>query len=205
MIAAANTAGGSDVQQLTDIFKDSIGDIVNTLVNNGYSRDLEFEADQMALSIMTNAGYDPRAFEGMLKVMETKVKPGGLDFAKTHPDPKDRIDEGGSDAGGERGRQHAVPGAGRAAGALPGRARGTSRPWQAQGKFLLVCAELFRAASSESLRPPWRRRSGSRGPWMYSSTARGTCARGSWSVRERPPGRSSRSCSTTRASPGART
>jgi predicted Zn-dependent protease len=90
-VTAANTAGGSNVRELTDIFKDSIADITNTLVNNGYSRDLEFQADQMALVIMRRAGYDPRAFEAMLKVMETKLKPGGLDFAKTHPDPKDRI------------------------------------------------------------------------------------------------------------------
>ena len=27
----------------------------------------------------------------MLKVMKTKLKPGGVDFAKTHPDPKDRV------------------------------------------------------------------------------------------------------------------
>ncbi len=90
-ITAANTAGGSNVRELTDIFKDSIADITNTLVNNGYSRDLEFQADQMALTIMRSAGYDPRAFEAMLRVMKTKLKPGGLDFAKTHPDPKDRI------------------------------------------------------------------------------------------------------------------
>ena len=51
-ITAANTAGGSNIQQLTDLFKDSIADITNTLVNNGYSRDLEFQADQMALQIM---------------------------------------------------------------------------------------------------------------------------------------------------------
>ncbi len=90
-IATANTVGGSNVQQLTDIFKDSITDVTNTLVNNGYSRDLEFQADQMALKIMRNAGYDPSAFTAMLQVMKTKLKPGGLDFAKTHPDPKDRI------------------------------------------------------------------------------------------------------------------
>jgi predicted Zn-dependent protease len=92
-VTGANTLGGSNVQQLTDIFKDSIGDIVNTMVNNGYSRDLEFQADQMALKIMRNAGYDPRAFVGMLKLMEVRLKPGGLDFAKTHPDPKDRIEK----------------------------------------------------------------------------------------------------------------
>jgi hypothetical protein len=27
----------------------------------------------------------------MLNVMKTKLKPGGTDFAKTHPDPKDRV------------------------------------------------------------------------------------------------------------------
>jgi len=84
-------AGSPELQQLTDLFKDTIADVTNTLVNSGYSRDLEFQADQMALQIMRRAGYDPRAFETMLKLMQTKLKPGGLDFAKTHPDPKDRI------------------------------------------------------------------------------------------------------------------
>ncbi len=102
-VTGVNTLGGSNVQQLTDIFKDSIGDIVSTMVNNGYSRDLEFQADQMALKIMRNAGYDPRAFEGMLKVMETRLKPGGLDFAKTHPDPKDRIEKVDETLGSEPG------------------------------------------------------------------------------------------------------
>jgi beta-barrel assembly-enhancing protease len=86
-------AGSSELNQLTDIFKDSITDITNTLVNSGYSRELEFQADQMALQIMRNAGYDPRAFDDMLKVMKSRITPGGLDFAKTHPDPKDRIVE----------------------------------------------------------------------------------------------------------------
>jgi len=92
-VATANAAGGSDVRQMTDLFKDSIADITNTLVNNGYSRDLEYKADGMALQIMNNAGYDPKAFAGMLQVMETKFRPGGLGFNKTHPEPKDRLAE----------------------------------------------------------------------------------------------------------------
>jgi predicted Zn-dependent protease len=84
-------AGSPELRQLTDLFKDSITDVTNTLVNSGYSRELEFQADQMALDIMRRVGYDPRAFEDMLKVMQGKLKPGGLDFSKTHPDPKDRI------------------------------------------------------------------------------------------------------------------
>jgi predicted Zn-dependent protease len=84
-------AGSPELKQLTGVFKDSINDITNTLVNSGYSRELELEADQMALVIMRKAGYDPQAFDEMLTVMKSKLKPGGADFAKTHPDPQIRI------------------------------------------------------------------------------------------------------------------
>jgi predicted Zn-dependent protease len=92
-LTGVSVFGSPEARQLTDLFKDSISDITNTLVNSGYSRDLEFQADKMALVIMRRAGYDPRAFDDMLKVMEKRIKPGGLDFSKTHPDPKDRVVE----------------------------------------------------------------------------------------------------------------
>jgi predicted Zn-dependent protease len=88
--AGIQVAGSEQTKQLTGVFKDSVNDITNTMVNSGYSRELEFQADQMALVIMKRAGYDPRAFDDMLNLMKTKLKPGGTDFAKTHPDPKDR-------------------------------------------------------------------------------------------------------------------
>jgi beta-barrel assembly-enhancing protease len=89
--AGVQVAGSPELKQLTGAFKDSINDITNTLVNSGYSRELEFQADQMALVIMRKAGFDPRGLEEMLNVMKGRLKPGGADFAKTHPDPKDRI------------------------------------------------------------------------------------------------------------------
>ncbi|MGA2640287.1 MAG: M48 family metalloprotease [Spirochaetia bacterium] len=88
--AGVQVLGSEQTKQLTGVFKDSVNDITNTMVNSGYSRELEFDADHMALDIMRRAGYDPRAFEAMLNIMKTRLKPGGLDFAKTHPDPKDR-------------------------------------------------------------------------------------------------------------------
>ncbi|MGO9308789.1 MAG: M48 family metalloprotease [Spirochaetia bacterium] len=88
--AGVQVAGSEQTKQLTSVFKDSVNDITNTMVNSGYSRELEFQADQMALVIMRRAGYDPKAFDDMLTLMKTKLKPGGTDFAKTHPDPKDR-------------------------------------------------------------------------------------------------------------------
>ena len=89
--AGVQVAGSRELQQLTGVFKDSINDITNTLVNSGYSRELELQADQMALVIMRKAGFDPQAFEKMLTVMKGKLTPGGVDFAKTHPDPQARI------------------------------------------------------------------------------------------------------------------
>ncbi|HUW39706.1 MAG TPA: M48 family metalloprotease [Rectinemataceae bacterium] len=89
--AAAQVLGPKELQEQTAIFKDSVGDITSTLVNSGYSRETEYEADATAASILERVGYDPRALEAMLRVMKGKLKPGGNDFAKTHPDPDDRI------------------------------------------------------------------------------------------------------------------
>ena len=87
----AKQAGGPQLSQLTGIFEDSIHDITATLVNNGYSRAFEREADVVALEILGRAGYDQRALVAMLGEMKHRLNPQGLDFAKTHPDPADRM------------------------------------------------------------------------------------------------------------------
>ena len=43
--AAAQVLGPKELQEQTATFKDSVGDITSTVVNSGYSRDTEFEAD----------------------------------------------------------------------------------------------------------------------------------------------------------------
>jgi predicted Zn-dependent protease len=90
--AAAQVLGPKDLANQTATFKDSVGDITSTLVNSGYSRDQELEADQTALGNLRAVGYDPESLADMLRVMQRRLKAGGLDFAKTHPDPKIRID-----------------------------------------------------------------------------------------------------------------
>jgi predicted Zn-dependent protease len=92
-IASAQTAGSDELAKLTTVFEDSIGDITSTLVNSGYSRAFEKEADLMAVEILKRVGYDPNALVRMLEVMETRLEPGGRDFAKTHPEPEVRIAE----------------------------------------------------------------------------------------------------------------
>lgn len=90
-IEGAKTFGTEELAQLTDTFEDSISDITATLVNKGYSRSFEHAADKGAVTLLARMGYDPYALIDMLKVMNTQLKPGGLDFAKTHPSPQSRI------------------------------------------------------------------------------------------------------------------
>ncbi|HVO68207.1 MAG TPA: M48 family metalloprotease [Syntrophales bacterium] len=89
----AKTLGSRDVAQLTNTFSGAISDIVNSMVNNGYSRSFEYQADQASVVLVQRVGYNPEGLIDMLTIMAKKLKPGGADFAKTHPAPQDRIEE----------------------------------------------------------------------------------------------------------------
>lgn len=87
----ARTFGGQDLAELTDAFEGSIRDITTTLMTAGYSRDQERQADAEAVRILSRVGYDPHALVRVLQAMGPKLKPGGRDFARTHPPPDARI------------------------------------------------------------------------------------------------------------------
>jgi len=89
----AKNLGGRDMAQLTEAFEGSINDITSTMMNSGYSRGCEREADKSAVKIMQRAGYEPNGLVSMLLEMKKQLKPGGLDFAKTHPSPDSRIED----------------------------------------------------------------------------------------------------------------
>jgi predicted Zn-dependent protease len=88
--SAAGVATGMDVNQLTDVFQESVGEIVHTLINNGYSRDQEFEADNVAMSLMASAGYNSSGLIDMLRELSV-VQVSGTGFGRTHPTPAQRI------------------------------------------------------------------------------------------------------------------
>jgi len=113
-LTSAQFASNEDVVELTNAFGGSVQDVTGTLVNSGYSRGAEREADAEAVAILRRLGYDPRALVRVLEAMDKEVEPtgfelfalvrvleamdkelepGGLDFAKTHPDPQDRIED----------------------------------------------------------------------------------------------------------------
>jgi predicted Zn-dependent protease len=43
--------------------------------------------------MMAKVGYDPRALVSLLETMDSRLTPGGTDFARTHPTPESRIND----------------------------------------------------------------------------------------------------------------
>ena len=92
--ALATTAEALTDNQLVELaasFSGSVDDVAQTLVTSGYSRATERDADAGAVEILLLAGYDPDGLIRILERMGHELEPGGLDFAKTHPDPDVRI------------------------------------------------------------------------------------------------------------------
>lgn len=88
---AGKSLAGEQVAQLTTALEGSISDITATLVNNGYARKFENEADETAVVILARVGYNPNGLKDMLAEMDSRLEQHKSGFAKTHPDPRDRI------------------------------------------------------------------------------------------------------------------
>lgn len=88
---AASNSSSSELRNLTASFGDVIGDIVTTMVNSGYSQELEKQADLAAVRILHDVGYDPEALVRVLEAMKARLKPDAHDFSSTHPSPDVRI------------------------------------------------------------------------------------------------------------------
>jgi predicted Zn-dependent protease len=83
--------GPEQLAQATEIFEGSISDVTQTLVNSGYARKLESEADATAVTILRRVGYNPQGLCNMLSEMGKRLDHDERGFAKTHPDPADRV------------------------------------------------------------------------------------------------------------------
>ena len=90
-VEAGKNLSGENLAEVTKAFDESINDITSTLVNSGYSRKLEYEADAAGIEILKKSGYQPGALVAMLENMQKSWDPSRHDFAATHPPPADRI------------------------------------------------------------------------------------------------------------------
>jgi len=90
---AAKSYSKKDLSKLVTSFDGMIDDVTQKLVNSGYSRSSEYEADKVAIIILKRCGYNPNALNKMLGHLKRHHKDGGVGFTKTHPHPKNRMEE----------------------------------------------------------------------------------------------------------------
>jgi predicted Zn-dependent protease len=77
-------------QQTAAAFSKAVGDVFDTLVFKGYSRQQEYEADQGARELLTKSGYRSSALNNVLGILsQTPGKTGG--WFSTHPNPRERL------------------------------------------------------------------------------------------------------------------
>jgi predicted Zn-dependent protease len=89
---ASRQFDSEELAKVTGIFEGVLGDVVATLVERGYDRKFEYEADKLALSFVVRTGYSPGGLAQFLAGMEAN-KPAGLaaGWFKTHPSAADRL------------------------------------------------------------------------------------------------------------------
>ncbi|MCR5605203.1 MAG: M48 family metallopeptidase [Treponema sp.] len=89
-VVVAATAGKDSSVEMVNAFSDGVDDIVNSLLDKGFSQSQEFEADAKALDLMNLAGYNPKAMVSLLESLKDKGQ-NTSGWGKTHPSPTLRI------------------------------------------------------------------------------------------------------------------
>ncbi len=100
-ITSALTVIGSELvknyagvpSEVLQAFEGNLDDVTQTLVNSGYGRGLESEADKIAVTLLQNAGYNAESLLRVLNQLKANTKPNSADFSATHPDTDDRISD----------------------------------------------------------------------------------------------------------------
>lgn len=90
-IKSIGVATDSDSSSNMEFLKEASTEIVTTMVNSGYSKTQEFDADKFAVRLMAKTGYDPNAMCELLEIMQEKQKNDRRGFGKTHPSASLRI------------------------------------------------------------------------------------------------------------------
>lgn len=65
---------------------------IGQLVNMSFSREDELESDEWGVKLTTEAGYDPRAMIGLMKVLAEAGGGRQPEFFSTHPNPDNRVE-----------------------------------------------------------------------------------------------------------------
>ena len=89
---AAQRSGSAELAKLVSTYESILGDITATLLERGYDRKFETEADELAVKFMTRAGYSPTALSDFLAALASSAQASsGKGWFKTHPAPEKRL------------------------------------------------------------------------------------------------------------------
>lgn len=67
---------------------------VAQLINMKYGRDDELQSDELGVQFMIQAGYDPQALIGVMRILKSAAGPNRTpEFQSTHPDPENRVEK----------------------------------------------------------------------------------------------------------------
>jgi len=104
---SAKQLTNDQLAEVTEAFAGSVTDVTNTLVQNGYSRGLERDADQGAVELLKTVDYRTGGYVGMLEALEARQASadGESGFFKTHPDPAERLSDVEEAIGAYQGRE----------------------------------------------------------------------------------------------------
>lgn len=90
---AVQRYGPGKLGQLTDIFENVLADIAESLIERGYDRKYEYEADRLSVKTAHLTGYDANGLLDFLGTMAGDPSAeSGLGWFKTHPSAGDRIE-----------------------------------------------------------------------------------------------------------------
>jgi predicted Zn-dependent protease len=66
--------------------------LVGQLVNMRYGREDEIQADEIGVTVLSQAGYDPRALIDVMRILAEANPAGPPEFFSTHPSPENRVE-----------------------------------------------------------------------------------------------------------------
>jgi predicted Zn-dependent protease len=92
-VAASRVSSPVDLGPVASVFSESVTGVVDTLLNKGFDRKQEYEADLYAVELLQRAGYEPRAMLEVLQLLQAHSASGEDGWFATHPQPEDRTEE----------------------------------------------------------------------------------------------------------------
>lgn len=93
---AASRAGSEEFKKLVSAFEGVLGDIVAVLVERGYDRKFEYEADSLSVKFLQQTGYSPQGLSTFLEELKKEMpdsSAGLKGWFRTHPVPSDRLEK----------------------------------------------------------------------------------------------------------------